>query len=374
MQGTVPSQDCLVIGSGVIGLGVAWELALMGLRVTVLERDRRCGEGTSSAAAGMLAASVEAAAPGPFFELCRTSSLLWESWAGSLEEESGVDCEYDRCGLLRVTCSADLLPALEARRDWQLSEGIAVSETLSGVRLHEEVPGLSSEVVAGLLYPLEGQVHSHRVVEALEVACRRAGVRIETGFDVATLDLNGGGAGVVASDNRRLQADCLVLAAGPWSGRWLSELGVQVAVEPVRGQIAAVDQPRASMRRIVFGDHGYVLQKRSGLTLVGATEEMVGFAGWPTLAAFHQLARVAGELVPSVASAPYSHTWAGLRPYARGGPLLGRTPVSARVLLATAHHRNGILLAPVTAKLIARAVVEGADPKELLPFSPGRAA
>jgi len=373
-EGSASGQDCLVIGGGVIGLGVAWELSRLGLGVTLVERHHRCGRATSAAAAGMLAAGVEAGSPGPFFELCRASSELWKGWADSLQEASSVDCEYDRCGLVRVTCSAERLPVLEARRDWQRSQGIAVSETLSPERLREEAPGMSSDVVAGLLYPSEGQVHSHRVVEALEVACRRAGVQVKTSFEVAGLSVQGDRPVVIGTDGGRLHADHVVVAAGPWSGSWLAPLGVSVVVEPVRGQIAAIVQPPASIPRIVFGDHGYIVQKRSGLTLVGATEEKVGFSSWQTLAALSQLSQVAQELLPGVASAPFSHSWAGLRPYAHGGPLLGRTPATKRVLLATGHYRNGILLAPVTAKLMARAVVEGEDPPELMPFSPGRVA
>jgi glycine oxidase len=126
--------------------------------------------------------------------------------------------------------------------------------------------------------------------------------------------------------------------------------------------------------RIVFGDHGYLLQKRSGLVLAGATEERVGFQSWTTLEGVLQVASAARRLLPSLAPARFAGSWAGLRPFARVGPLLGRTPAHPGVLLATGHYRNGVLLAPITAELITQAVVSGEDPPTLGPFSPRRQA
>ena len=372
-----PSVDqCVVAGAGVIGLSVALALARAGMRVTVLEREPECGQGTSSAAAGMLAAGVEAGSPGPFFDLCRRSFSLWREWSGQLQEESGVDCELDLGGLLRVTTSAESVTDLEVKRAWQLSQGIRVSELLSLDQLRREVPGLGPDVVAGLVYPEEGHVHSHRVLAALLAACIRRGVQIETGAPVEGIRTEGARpvVRVGGAQGRDISADHVILAAGPWSAPLLRELGVMVAMEPVRGQMLAISPGRPVLPRIVFGDHGYLLQKRSGLVLAGATEERVGFQPWTTVEGVVQVAAAARRLLPTLAPARFAGSWAGLRPFARGGPLLGRAPASPRVLLATGHHRNGVLLAPVTAELIARAVIEGQDPPELAPFSPLRPA
>ncbi len=368
-----PDQpSCIVIGAGVIGLGIAWELSRAGWTVRVLERGPVSGGGTSSAAAGMLAAGVEASAPGPFLDLCRRSAALWQRWAAEIQDDSGVDCELERTGLLRVTSQAQMATAFEVRRAWQINQGIRVSELLSFDDLRREVRGISSTLVAGLVYPDEAHVHAHRVLEGLDRAGRTHGVQIETDFEVHRVQLTPDGVAVLAKDGRRHGADRLVVAAGPWSGGFLAQLGVTAVVEPVRGQICAVEMPSGSLPRIVFGDHGYVLQKRSGITLVGATEERVGFEPWATLGATGELAQVAEGLFPAAGTAPLVHTWAGLRPHAPGGPLLGRVPQSDRVLLATGHHRNGILLAPATAVLIKEALVSGSDPADLLPFSPAR--
>ncbi|MHB1500050.1 MAG: glycine oxidase ThiO [Candidatus Dormibacteria bacterium] len=376
MSATPTSQDrtqCLVVGAGVVGLAVAWELAKLDLAVTVLERQPECGSGAAAAAAGMLAAGVEAGAPGPFLDLCRLSSKMWRDWAEQLFQDSGVDCELQTSGLLRVTSSAESISDLEVRRAWQLTQGIEVSQLLTLDQLRQEVAGVSGTVVAGLLYPDEAHVHSHRVTQALELAARRLGVRIETGVEVAavTVDRDRVRARTPGQD---FEADFAVIAAGSWSGGLLAELGVRIGVDPIRGQIAAVRLPPGRLPRIVFGDRGYVLQKRGGLVLIGATEEVAGFDSWVTLAGLERLSQIASNLLPAAGEAAVAHSWAGLRPQSAGGPLLGRVPASDRVLVATGHHRNGVLLAPASAALLGRALLAGADSAELAPFSPRRVA
>ncbi len=360
---------CLVVGGGVVGLALAWELSKHGWAVTVVEREPQCGQGASAAAAGMLAAGVEAGAPGPFLDLCRRSSQMWRPWAEELRSDSGVDCELETSGLLRVTSRADSVSDLEVRRAWQLTQGIRVSELLNFDQLRAEVPGISASVVAGLLYPEEAHVHTHRVTQALELAARHRGATIETGMEVTSLRVAGDRV-LAVGPGRELEGDLAVVAAGSWSGEFLAELGVDASVDPIRGQIAAVRLPPGALPRIIFGDGGYVLQKRSGLVLVGATEEVAGFAPWPTLAGIERLSSVAADLVPAVAGAPFSHSWAGLRPHSAVGPILGRAPATDRVWLATGHHRNGILLAPATAELLGRAIREGTDPPGLAAFRP----
>ena len=360
---------CLIVGAGVVGLALAWELSKQGLAVTVLEREPECGQGASAAAAGMLAAGVEANAPGPFLDLCRRSSRMWRSWAEELRSDSGVDCELETCGLLRVTTRPESISDLEVRRAWQLTQGINVSDLLSLDQLRAEVPGVSAMVAAGLLYPDEAHVHSHRVTQALELAARRHGARIETGVEVTSLKAEGDRVRATVP-GRDLEGDLAVIAAGSWSGNLLAGLGVEASVEPIRGQIAAVCGAPGALPRIVFGDRGYVLQKRSGQVLVGATEEAAGFDAWPTLSGMERLSEIAAELIPALTGARFSNSWAGLRPHSAAGPLLGRVPTTDRVLRATGHHRNGILLAPVTADLLGRAVLTGTDPPELAAFSP----
>lgn len=372
-QVTASNQPrCLVVGGGVIGLSVAVSLARAGAAVTILERGKRCGEGASAAAAGMLAVGAEVSEGGSFLELCRRGRALWPSWAQELRATTGVDCELERCGLVRVTSSEEGISRLERQRARQLDQGSEVSELLAPPQLAELVPGIGPSVLAGLLYSNDGHVHSHRFVDALVTACVRLRVSIQTSSEVAAIASQAKTSRLTLAGGQVAEADYVVVCAGSWSGQLMAEGGaVRGPVEPVRGQIVAAYPGRPLLSRIVFGDSGYLVQKRSGLVLAGATEEWVGYQPWPTLEGISGLIGMATQLIPTLAQARLAYTWAGLRPHVKGGrPLLGRLQPGGRVLLATAHFRNGVLLAPITGDLIARAILEGEDPPELAPFSP----
>jgi glycine oxidase len=368
--------ECVVVGGGVVGLSVALSLARGGARVRILERGPKCGQGASAAAAGMLAEGAEVGAQGPFHDLCRQSRSLWPGWAAELLGETGVDCELERTGLLRVTSSAEVSERLTRSRSWQFSRGVEVSDLMDLAQLRKILPGVGGSVVAGLSYPGDWHVHSHRVVDALVAACQLHGVEIETDTEATTLEPDSGRPRLRLHSGAAADADYVVISAGSWSNGLLSgALKRELQVEPVRGQIVALDPGRPLLPLILFGDDGYLVQKRSGLVLAGTTEELVGYRPWPTTEGVELLTGIACELLPELAEARFAYAWAGLRPHVADGlPLLGRLEAGGRVLVATAHYRNGVLLAPITGELIARAVLQGEDPPELAPFSPQRLA
>jgi glycine oxidase len=324
----------------------------------------------------MLAEGAEVSTEGPFQDLCRQSRALWPSWADDLLAMTGVDCELDRTGLLRVTRSAAGSGRLAQRRSWQLSHGLEVSDLMDRDQLANLLPGLGRSVVAGLRYPGDWHVHSHRVVDALVAACRVHGVAIETDTEATAIEPRSGRPRLRLHSGEVADADYVVICAGSWSGGLLSAaMKKECPVEPVRGQIVALDPGRPLLPLILFGDDGYLLQKRSGLILVGTTEELVGYRPWPTAEGVERLTGMASELLPELGEARFAYAWAGLRPHlADGLPLLGRLEPGGRVLVATAHYRNGVLLAPITGQMIARAVLEGEDPPDLAAFSPERLA
>jgi glycine oxidase len=366
--------DVAVVGAGIAGCAVAWGCQRRGARVVVVERGSP-GGGASGAAAGMLAPCSEAHGPGPFLDLARRSLGLWPGVAAALLEEGGVDCELELTGLLRPALDGSEARELRERLAWQRAADVAV-RWLDGPAAGAEEPALAGAAAAAL-YPDEGHVHSVRAVAALLAAARRQGAELICGAEVVGA-LDGGG--VRLAGGRTVAASRVVVCAGAWSGRLAAALGAgPLPVEPVRGQLLALRGLRPAPRRVLFaGPRGYAVTKRDGLTLVGATEERAGFEARPTEAAAARLRDVARLLLRGAATATADPAWVGLRPLAPDGlPLLGRLgegPRGGAIHVATGHHRNGVLLAPVTAEGMASVILDGVVPAGWEHFDPCRFA
>lgn len=362
--------DVVVMGGGIIGLACAHELAKAGLKVEVLER-REAGAEASLAAAGMLAPLAESPQPGPFFDACRASRDLWVAWAAALAEETGMSIEHDASGSLVVALDSTEEPELEALATAARALGEAVEE-IEPETLARWVPDISPAVRLTLRLPGDHRVDNVQACAVLAAAATRAGVKLTYDFEVQRVERAGDGVRVTGKHGRR-DADRLVLAAGAWSGR-IPGLPI-LPVRPVRGQIvllAGVDWPWGGSVR---GLHAYAVRRGVTGLLVGSTMEEAGFDNHPTLAGTEDLLAFARRTFPGLAGARMDAVWSGLRPGTPDDlPLLGPLPGWSNVLAATGHFRNGILLAPWTAREIAAQVIGGADGdgQSLAPFSPSR--
>lgn len=360
--------DVLVMGGGIIGLACAHELAREGWKVEVLER-RDAGAEASLAAAGMLAPLAESPAPGPFFDACRASRDLWVSWAATLADETGLSIEHDASGSLVVALAAEEEPEIEALAAAARALGEPVEE-IEPETLPHWVPGVSPAVRRALRLPGDHRVDNVQACAVLAAAARRAGASLTYGFDVQRVERAGEGVRVIGKRGRR-DAARLVLAAGAWSGR-IPGLPM-LPVRPVRGQmalLAGVDWPWGGSVR---GVHAYAVRRGATGLLVGSTTEEAGFDAHPTLGGIEGLLSFARRTFPGLAGVHLDAVWAGLRPGTPDGlPLLGSLPGWSAVLAATGHFRNGILLAPWTAREIARQVAGGGTDEPASPFSPSR--
>lgn len=333
--------DVLVVGGGIIGLAIATELRQQGASVTVLSRDFNAAAG--HAAAGMLAPSAEELT-GPLLELSQRSLDLYADWSHKLEERTGQPTGYWPSGILKPF----------------LSPVQASPNLLSQVAVHSYQPDLSSEVTGAYWYPEEGQADNRALLKALRVAAQELGVDIQEGVSAeAFLQRNAHITGILTTHGQR-QAGHYVLAAGAWSSDLLP-----VPVKPRKGQLASLMTPADSpymLKRVLYGEHIYIVPRQDGRIVLGATNEDVGFAPHNTAAGVAQLLNEATRLYPPLADFPLQECWWGYRPATPDeAPILGAGPCD-NLTLATGHHRNGVLLTPVTAKLIVESLQGTPDP------------
>lgn len=360
-----PGSDVVVIGGGVMGCGIALRLAQGGLKVTVLERSIPGAE-ASSAAGGILAPQQESEGPGPFLDLCLRSRALYASFAEELLALTGVNIGYLPCGLIHATFSEDKLHELEAQAGWQRGLGLRV-ELLDGKQARELEPALSTRVAGGLHFPDDHQVDNRLLMRALQMAAASAGVRFKSGYVRGIVERDGRAVGVDL-DGEVLSAEAVVLAAGSWSGLVQGAKVDPRTVRPARGQMLLMQTRLPIAKRVLFSDTGYLVPRADGRLLAGSTMELVGYEKQVTAGGLAKILKMALELCPELEGAPVQEFWAGLRPYTDDHlPILGEGPLQ-RLFLATGHFRNGILLAPITARLISQVVLGQTPSVDLAPF------
>lgn len=368
------SKHILILGGGVIGLSTAFACAQRGHRVTVLEQGR-CGGQASGAAAGMLAPfSENGEGPDDFFHLCLASLRLYPKWQETVKEISGLTFEYSHTGSLNVVHHESDLLALAGRAAWQQRFG-GQPHIVEGIALRELEPALAPGVLAALYHPDESHIYAPDYVLALEEACRKSGVRIvEHLGSVRIIPSSDNRACAVDGQGGTYEGDCLVVCNGAWAGEMQEQLGLQIPVYPIRGQICAYELPQpGAVRHMVFGSQGYVVPKANGSLVCGASEDVAGFDTSVTDRGIRRLLNWNHRLYPFLEELEPYHRWAGLRPATQDGyPLLGRLSQQPTLILAAGHYRNGILLSPVTAQAVADLIDDQTPPVSLARFAPER--
>ncbi len=360
----IRGDSVLVVGGGVIGCAIARELAGRGVSTVVLERAEPGAE-ASSAAAGLVAPQAEGLPPGPLFDLAIASRSLYPALSEELASETGIDVGWRRKGILRCVLGggADVSASVRV--------GFAV-EPVDRARILEITAGLAGpEVREGFFFPEDGIVDPRRLVRALADSARLRGVGFVTGTAARRFRVAGGRCRGVDTDAGPIEADLVVDAAGAWAA--FDPDAAPVAVEPVRGQIVDLRPEGPMLPSVLESEDAYLVPRDDGSLLVGSTEERVGFRKTVTAGAIALLIAAARRLAPSLETARFAGAWAGLRPGSADGlPILGASSLPG-LYFATGHFRNGILLAPITGRLVADALT-GAPTPSLDPFSPSRAA
>ncbi|XEC93422.1 glycine oxidase ThiO [Paenibacillus tarimensis] len=366
------AEHVLVLGGGIIGLSCAFEAKERGFDVTLIEPGALGGQ-ASGAAAGMLAPfSENPDRPDPFFQLGHVSLGLYPEWVARLEAISGIDAELHSTGSINIVFhEADLLP-LRTRLDWQNRFG-AGAELVDRTALAKLEPLLADDVAAGLYCPAESHVYAPRLIQALEAACRKTGVRLIAHAGPITGISCEADSVQVQAGNTGIAGDRMVVCAGAWTGMYEQWFGLPMPVHPIRGQICSYPLPSGGVRHMVFSNQAYWVAKGNGTFVCGASEDVAGFDNTVTEKGIGRLTRIGPRVFPFLQDLETTHRWAGLRPATRDGwPLLGGLPAHPRVIMAAGHYRNGILLSPVTASVTAD-LLEGRKPDlPLEPFAPNR--
>lgn len=353
-----------------MGTAAAWRLALDGVKVVVLEKSIPGAE-ASSAAAGILGAHAEAEGPGLMADLLLAGLRRYPAWAEELRARTDLDIGFRPGGAMRVGFTERESARALAGSAWMSKHGRRVRK-LDGRAARRLEPSLAP-VAGGVLFPDDARVDPKVLFRAVHIAARSAGVRFETGAYVRRIVVaNDRVRGVAVEGGVEYPAPCVVLAAGSWSSLVLGTPLDRGSVVPARGQMVELETPTPVLSRVVIGPRAYLIPRDDGRTLVGSTVEFVGYRREVTARAVRDLLDAAIQMVPALGQATVGATWSNFRPYTADElPVLGRTPVEG-LLLATGHHRNGILLAPITAEITCALAVGKTPPFDARPFEAAR--
>lgn len=347
--------DVIVVGGGVIGLSLAWELAGQGVDVELLEQGQP-GQEASWAGAGILPPGNPEAARSPEARLRAESNALWPHWSERLREETGIDNGFHVCGGLEVRRAGSPTELKQEIDSWR-AEGVEAEAMTSDEALEQE-PHLNPDLTSAYRLSRLAQVRNPRHLKSLLAACGGRGVTIHPGMPMTGLERKGDRITGVRSPEGVRACAAVVLTAGAWSQALLEQVGCRVLIEPIRGQIVQLSAQPLPIRHVVQCGSRYLVPRTDGCILIGSTEERAGFDKRNTAGAMADLIGFASGLVPSLAEAKFERAWAGLRPASPDGlPSLGRVPGVENLFIAAGHFRAGLQLSPITAVLMRQLIL-----------------
>ena len=369
--------DCLIVGGGIIGLSLAYELAGRKLQVELLDRQTP-GREASWAGAGILP-PVTRSPLDPVEQLRSLSQQLHPRWAAALREETEIDTGYRACGGVYVARSVGEAASLRGLANLFHEDGIEMY-AVSPAELAEQEPALralavSGSVQAAYLAPGEAQLRNPDHLKALIVACQKRGVVIHRDVEAHNFELGRNSVSGVITSAGTFRAESYCLTAGAWTYPLLGRLGIESGILPIRGQMLLFRCHERPFGRIINEGSRYMVPRDDGRVLVGSTEEEVGFDKGNTAEAIAELRALAVALVPDLQQALLERAWAGLRPASYDGlPYLGRLPELENVFVAAGHFRSGLHLSPATAVVMAELICGEQPQIELSPFQVCRGA
>jgi len=368
--------DCLIVGGGVIGLSIAYELSGHGLNVRVIDQGQP-GKEASWAGAGILPPCNAATAVHPLEKLRALSHELHPQWSARLKNECGIDNGYRRCGGLYIARSAGEAASLHGLKSALDEERIDVQHLLSDAVADVE-PALkplaeSGRLKAAYYLPDEAQLRNPDHLKALHACCIKRGVEITGGFQLREFKMSETHVTKAITNDGPIAANRFCICSGAWTHLLLKQLGISTGIMPVRGQMVMFKCDRKPFRMILNEGPRYFVPRDDGRVLVGSTEEEVGFDKNTMDVALDELMTLAQEVVPELTRERVERTWAGLRPGSYDGfPYLGPLPGKKNLFVAAGHFRSGLQLSTGTAVLMSQLLRGEETTIDMSPFRVGR--
>ncbi len=362
------TTDVAIIGGGVIGCSIAYQLSKAGVQVSVIEREEVAAE-ASSAAAGLLAPAEVLTGPKAVADLFLASWLMTAEIIAEIEAASGVQVEYFQTGALHVLTNADDQSSLRRYAEIWQAQGSDV-KWLTGDQVYQYEPLLHHIFDTALYVPEAASIRPRLMTRAYAEAARKSGADFYEHTEVTGLKQHSGKViGVQTAQGQIISCDYVVIATGAWSAHIGSWLGLTIPVFPARGQILSLKQPATALKYTIIGNEIYMVPKIDNTIFVGATIEQVGFDKSNTAGGIAWLLSSAIELVPELEHAAIADIWSGLRPWSQDSyPILGKAPGWENVILATGHGPGGFELSAITGKTIAELITTGQTPALIQPF------
>jgi glycine oxidase len=360
------TADVVIIGGGVIGSAIAWHLVAQQQRTILVEKNQP-GQEASAAAAGILAVASGRSKRGPMYQLKRAGQEMYPALVQELEKRTGIDIEYQTTGVLDlIRTDADekkYRQLYELRRE----QGYAAT-WLTAEEVRKLEPTLTTELRGAVHFSGDHHLHNGKLAEAWAKAVEQRGGVVQTGVTVNEARIEGSKVTAVRIGDEWVSVNTVVIAAGSWSRQVGDLFGLTIPVEPAKGQMITVCS--TELRHVISWSEHYLVPRKNGEVVIGSTVEFVGHNKDVTLETVQSLIRRSIDLAPGIGKAPLNRFWAGLRPYSpTRRPILCRAPGLENVILATGHHRNGIVAAPITGKLICELILTGQPSMSLEPFA-----